>query len=255
VSNWPIVDGTIIPIAPDQAWATGSFNKMPVLGGATHDELTYSAGISEYFSGPPQAPMTADQYAAQTAAGAPCAFCAGGIMPPGAAALYPLSNYGGDPMLAYVRVTTDPLQCIEVRVMQKIAAQVPTYAYEFTYPNSPFYYPQMPGFKALASHTIDIQFLFDHYHGGPLGVNLDQTTGQPRDLNGQETILSDQMVGAWTHFVKTGNPNGAGDSPWPKFSADDSGRFFLEDIPVSTKAVLQFKADHKCEFWDVQQVP
>jgi para-nitrobenzyl esterase len=252
VSNWPIVDGTIIPIAPDQAWATGSFNKMPVMGGATHDELTFTTGIAEYFSGPPQAPITADQYAARIATGAPCAFCAGGIMPSGAAALYPLSNYGGDPMLAYDRVTTDPFRCIEVRVMQKIAAQVPTYAYDFTYPNSPFYYPQMPGFKALASHTIDIQFLFNNYHGGPLGVNLDQTTGQPRELNAQETALSDQMVAAWTNFVKTGNPNGAGNSPWPKFSADSSATYFVEDVPISTMSVSQFRADHKCDFWDVQ---
>ena len=173
-------------------------------------------------------------------------------MPSGAAALYPLSNYGGDPMLAYDRVTTDPFKCIEVRVMQKIAAQVPTYAYDFTYPNSPFYYPQMRGFKALASHTIDIQFLFNGYHGGPLGVNLDQTTGQPRELNAQETTLSDQMVAAWTNFVKAGNPNGAENSPWPKFSADSSGMYFVEDIPISTKSVSQFRADHKCDFWDAQ---
>jgi para-nitrobenzyl esterase len=252
VSSWPIVDGTIIPIAPDQAWATGSFNKMPVMGGATHDELTFSTGIAEYFSGPPQAPITADQYAAQTAAGAPCAFCAGGTMPSGVAAHYPLSNYDSDPMLAFARVTTDPFKCIEVQVMQKIATQVPTFAYDFAYPNAPFYYPQMPGFKALASHTIDIQFLFNNYHGGPLGVNLDQSTGRPRELNVHETTLSDQMVAAWTNFVMAGNPNGAGNSPWPKFSADSSGRYFVEDMPVSTKPVSQFRADHQCDFWDVR---
>ena len=67
-------------------------------------------------------------------------------------------------------------------------------------------------FQPLAAHTIDIQFLFDKWHGGQLGVNLDQTSGQPRELQGPEITLSDQLVAAWTNFAKTGNPNGPGAS-------------------------------------------
>ena len=65
------------------------------------------------------------------------------------------------------------------------------YGYDFTYQNAPYYFPRcrihrMPtgNFQALASHTIDIQFVFDNWHGGQLGVNLDQTSGQPRELQG-----------------------------------------------------------------------
>ena len=56
------VDGTIIPIQPEMAWTTGQYNKMPIMGGATKDESTFGESIREYFSGPPQAPLTAQQY-------------------------------------------------------------------------------------------------------------------------------------------------------------------------------------------------
>ena len=110
--------------------------------------------------------------------------------------------------------------------------------------------PKMPGYKPMAAHTIDIQFLFTNFHGSQLGVNLDQVTGQPRELNVTETKLSNQMVASWTNFANTGNPNGSGNSPWPKLTADDSGQYLVEDIPLSTTSVAQFRAEYKCDFWD-----
>src|SRR4029079_16352837 len=58
----PFIDGTIIPISPITAWTTGQYNKMPILGGATKEESTFGESIREYFSGPPQSPLTAQQY-------------------------------------------------------------------------------------------------------------------------------------------------------------------------------------------------
>ena len=62
-------------------------------------------------------------------------------------------------------------------------------------------------FQALAHHTADIQFVFPKWHGGNLGVNLDQLTGKPREIQGAEIALSDQITAAWTKFAKYGNPN------------------------------------------------
>jgi para-nitrobenzyl esterase len=104
-------------------------------------------------------------------------------------------------------------------------------------------------FQPLAAHTIDIQFLFSKYHGGNLGVNLDQTTGQPRELQGSEIGLSDQLVAAWTNFAKTGNPNAQGAPLWPVF-APNSGSFLSENVPSSSPySATQFFTDHKCDFW------
>ncbi|HZE26606.1 MAG TPA: carboxylesterase family protein [Terriglobales bacterium] len=230
-----IVDGSVIPIAPGQAWTTGQFNKMPMMGGAVKDEITFFTGINEWFSGPPQAPLTADQYAAAV----------GAVV----AAEYPVSAYGGDPMLAYERAVTDQFKCTELHVVQLWAVQTPTYAYDFVYQNAPYYFAKMPGFRPLAAHTIDIQFLFPGWHGGDLGVNIDQGTGEQRELNAAETGLSDQLVAAWTNFAATGNPNGSGDSPWPVFTAG-SQKYFVQDLSVSTETVEQFRSAYKCDFWD-----
>lgn len=237
----PFVDGTIIPIPPEQAWTTGRFNKMPVLGGGTANEWTFGSS-----------PISAEQYASAVAPGAPCTYCTGGVFPAGVADQYPLSSYGGDARLAHAQARTDVSRCSELHVAQKWAAQIPTYMYDFTYSSAPFYYPWTSNFKYLAAHTIDIQFVFDQYHGSPLGLNTDQTTGVPRELNAAETKLSDQLVAAWTNFAKTGNPNGSGklNSPWPRFVGGNSAKYFVEDMPLSTKSVPQFRTDHKCDFWD-----
>jgi para-nitrobenzyl esterase len=246
----PFVDGTIIPITPETAWTTGQYNHMPMMGGNVQDEGNFGISITEYFSGPPQVPMTPDQYVAAVTrtysgnagpGGTPPAY------PPGTVdavlAHYPLANYGNNPQLAYDAVTTHPGACRALHVDQLWAQRVPVYAYEFNYQNAPYYFPDMPGFVPLAAHTIDIQFLFSGWHGGQLGVNS-------RELNAPETVLSDQLVAAWTNFARTGNPNGgSGNSPWPRFTAG-SANFLSENIPLSTFTGAQFSANHQCDFWN-----
>jgi para-nitrobenzyl esterase len=227
-------DGTIVPVQPGAGWTTGQFNHMPIMTGLVRDEANFGIGITEYFSGPPQVPMTEAQYLASVSSAT--------------LAQYPLANYGNNPQLAYDRATTDPIACTTLRILQFIGPQVPTYGYEFTYQSAPYYFPEMPGFQPLAAHTIDIQFLFPSYHGGNLGVNLDQVSGQPRELNAQETQLSDELVAAWTKFAKYGNPNGAGNSPWSQFTAN-SQTLLAENIPSSPYSAAQFYTDHKCDYW------
>ena len=234
-------DGTIVALQPGVAWSTGQFHHMPIMAGLVHDEGNFGASIAEYFSGPPQVALTAAQYSARNSAAV--------------LAEYPLSNYGNDPQLAADRVGTDPIACTTLRVAQLLASQVPTYAYEFNYQNAPYYFPQMPNvssptgsFQPLAAHTIDIQFLFSGYHGGNLGLNLDQTTGQPRELDASETELSDQLVAAWTNFASTGNPNAQRNTLWPAFTTD-SPTFLSENIPSTLYPAAQFYVDHKCDFW------
>jgi para-nitrobenzyl esterase len=235
-------DGTIVPLQPGEAWKTGQFHHMPIMAGLVHDEGNFGLSITEYFSGPPQVALTAEQYMAMNS--------------PKVLAEYPLTSYDNNPQLAQDRVSTDPIACTTLRVGRLLAPQVPTYMYEFTYQNAPYYFPQMPNpasptghFQPLAAHTIDIQFLFTGYHGGNLGVNLDQTTGQPRELEGKELTLSDQLVAAWTNFAATGNPNDSGPTVWPRFTPG-APVFLAEDIPLSTLTADHFATNHHCAFWD-----
>ncbi|HVZ05809.1 MAG TPA: carboxylesterase family protein [Hyphomicrobium sp.] len=253
----PFVDGTVIPVDPQKAWTKGRFNKMPTMGGRVQDEANFSISISEYFSGPPQVPMTAEQYTAAVTntysgnagpGGAPPAY------PTGTAekvlAKYPLSAYDNNVQNAYNRVRTDVQKCQADHVLQLWGPQMPTYAYDFTYQNAPYFFPKMPGFRANAAHTIDIQFLFDNWHGGQLGVNLDQDTGMPREIQGKEVKLSNQLVAAWTNFAWSGNPNGNGNSPWPQYSGDDSSKYLVQDIPLSKMNQKKYRKKYNCDFWD-----
>lgn len=228
------VDGTVIPLQPDDAWKSGNFNKMPIMTGDVHDEGNFTVGINEYFSSP-QAAMTQDQYLARVTG----------------AALnqYPLANYG-NPALAYNAFGSDPQHCLTLHVVKELSLLVPVYAYEFDYQKAPYHFPQMPGYTPLATHTSDIQFLFPGYHGGIFGVNIDQATGQPREISGQEIALSDQLVAAWTNFAKSGNPNGLGNSPWPAFTSA-APNFYSQNIPTSSVyPAANYSADHKCDYWN-----
>jgi para-nitrobenzyl esterase len=243
-----MVDGTVIPITPEQAWSTGRFNHMPIMGGNTHDERTFGSGITEYFSGPPQKPLSAEDYIASVTqaysgnagpGGTPPAY------PPGTVekvlAEYPLSNYPS-PFLADDAAFTDPGACRGLHVSNLLSKSVPVYSYQFDYRDAPYYFPKMPGFDPLAAHTIDIQFLFPLWHGGELGV--------AHPLNDAETKLSNELVAAWTNFAASGNPNGSGNTPWPRY-VDGSGPYYSENIPgSSTVTAEQFATQHHCDFWD-----
>lgn len=241
------VDGTTIPVQPDVGWGSGAYHKMPIMGGSVKDEANFNLSITEYFSSP-QAATTVDQYNNNNSTAVKSA--------------YPLSAYGNNPQLAQNRISTDRGKCQYLNSF-KLMASTNTYGmytYDFTYQNAPYYFPQMPNvssatgyFQPLAAHTIDIQFLFPGYHGGQLGVNLSQdaispANNQPRELQGAEITLSDQLAGAWTNFAKTGNPNGTGVPVWPVFTTT-SATFLQQDIPNSTETEAQYRANYKCDFW------
>jgi para-nitrobenzyl esterase len=59
-------------------------------------------------------------------------------------------------------------------------------------------------------------------------------------------------VYAWTNFAWTGNPNGLGNSPWPRYKNKPNQPGILsENIPVlSTFTDAQYNAAHRCDFWD-----
>jgi para-nitrobenzyl esterase len=153
------------------------------MGGAVKEESNFGESIREYFSGPPQAPLTDVQYATLVNA-----TYVPPLYVPGAAALV-LAQYpaGANPQATYSRSFTDPGKCRALHVL-KLQASSDTgngvYGYDFTYQHAPYYFPQMPNpasttgyFRAQAAHTIDIQLLFSGWHGGQLGVNLGQDAG------------------------------------------------------------------------------
>jgi para-nitrobenzyl esterase len=234
-----MIDGTIIPMAANEAWSSGQFNRVPVLGGTTRDEDAFFLGVYEYLSG---APLTKKQYIN----GIKNLFTSPPY-PPGTAARL-LHRYSvqelGSANRANDRLFTDDWTCTTRHVYQLMSQWVPVYAYEFVYQDAPYYFPAMRGFEPLAAHTIDIQFLFNDFHGSYLGQNS-------RPLNAQERVLSAEMVAAWTNFARSGNPNGSGNHPWPMYTSEHGApAILLEDIPVSITTDAGFAEFHQCDYWN-----
>jgi para-nitrobenzyl esterase len=254
----PMVDGTIIPLQPVDAWTSGAFNHVPMMNGRVHDEQNFGLAQLQLFKAGRPPFTTADYVAGITAAFSPPNPLSPGVpYPPGTAAeilaQYPTSGNPATPasatppppQIAWDRAITDMGQCQTRHLNKILGPQVPYYAYQFDEITAPFYFPKMLLFTSLAYHTSDIQYLFPTYHGGPAPPAVGYP---PLKLNAQQTTLSNQLVGFWTRFASTGNPNGVGNNPWPRFTLPVNAPAYLsENIPtLSTYTDTQFAANNHC---------
>jgi para-nitrobenzyl esterase len=245
------MDGTILPIAADQAWTTGQFNRVPIINGTTEDEGGFVASLNEYLSGQPLDAagyngLVTGIYTGNTnifngptgIAGVPPFYPAGTAAK--VLARYPLAAYAS-PSLAEIAVLTDTESCRAQHLNHLLSQWVPLYAYEFRDRNAPWYFPSL-SFTPGAAHTADNQFLFPLWHGGPLGT--------PHPLTIQELKLSDEMVAAAPSFMVSGDPDFVGNHPWPRYDVD-SRVYLSENIPrLSRISEADFSAAHQCAFWD-----
>ena len=235
----PMLDGTVLPVQPPAAWASGQFSHIPLMNGNVQDEENFTLAIDEYFSNP-RSPISDAQYMSTISN-----TYASPRYPAGTAEevlqKYSVAKYGSA-QLAWDRAGTDPRICVEMALNRVLAPQIPVYAYLFDDETAPFYFPKLPGFTSGAYHTSDIQFLFPLYHGGG---------GTEHKLIGAQATLSNELVSAWTRFAWTGNPNGVGNAPWPVFKEDPRiSDILLQNVPaLSTETTTQFYTSHNCGFW------
>jgi len=243
----PMVDGTVIPEQEIDLVRSGKFNKMPIMMGTTHDEGNFNAGILQYFKKDRAALNETDYrgYLQRTyggnagAGGSPPAYPKDTIDK--VAARYPVSKAGAQ--MAWDTAHSDALACRGQYTAEALSARVPVYMYLFDDRTAQTYFPKMPGFQPLAYHTADIAYVFTGYHGGPKGV--------PFTLAPVQAQLSDRMVAAWANFSRTGNPNGSGDAPWPRWKkGGDTPAYFLQkDGWKAVQTNAEFAAAHQCDFW------
>jgi para-nitrobenzyl esterase len=244
----PMVDGTVIPQQEIDLIRAGTFNKMPVMMGTTHDEGNFSAGIFQYFKKDRAALNEADYrgYLKRTYGGNAGP---GGSPPPYPAntidkvmAHYPVSKAGAQ--LAWDSAHSDMLACRGQYTAEALSSHAPVYMYLFDDRTAQTYFPKMPGFQPLAYHTADIAYVFPGYHGGPKGL--------PFTLTATQSQLSDRMITAWANFAHSGNPNGKGDAPWPRWKkGGDTPAYLLQNVGwKSVQTNAQFAATHQCDFWN-----
>lgn len=243
----PMVDGTVIPLQVIDAVQAGKMNKMPIMMGTTHDEGNFNAGIAQYFK-KDRAPLTdADYHGYVTKSvggnagpgGAPPAFAKGTV--DAVLARYQPEKLGGAQM-AWDTAHSDQIACRGNYMAPALAEHAPVYMYMFDDRTAPSYFPAMNGYRSLAYHTSDLPYLFAGFHGGPEGV--------PVTLDAKQQALSDRMIAAWGNFARTGNPNGAGDAPWPRWRKDGPAYLLQDNAWTHTRTDAEFAAAHGCGFWN-----
>jgi para-nitrobenzyl esterase len=217
----PTVDGFVLPASVGDAVRSGRFNRVPVVEGTNHDEWRLFVAISELTN---RAPLTADGYvpAIESTLGVPRSTAES------LAAAYPLSSYPS-PSLALGALGTDAIFACNARTLVGLlSARAPTYQYEFNDPQAPMPFLPPVSFPTGAYHAAELPYVF---------------VISPSLLAPDQVRLSGTMVGYWTRFARTGNPNSPSTPYWPRAGA---GERFQDLVPDAVRPATGFATDHRC---------
>jgi para-nitrobenzyl esterase len=216
------------------AFASGRFNRVPVMEGATHDEYRLFIPLFFDFAG---GPLTPELYPVGISIllGVPFTDV------PAIMAQYPLANYPS-PSIALAALATDAVFSCNARSAAKsLSRHVPTYVYEFSDATAPQRHLPPASFPYGAAHESELQYLFDIVTSLP-----------PIPLNADQEKLSRAMVTYWSNFAYTGNPNfgpqGIAAPLWVRHNHTDYVHSLQSPMPQPYSGDA-FAADHKCEFW------
>lgn len=216
----PVTGTATLPVDPMAAIADGRAAKVPVLVGSNADEFTLFVALQYLRLKKPYTDGQYPQLLSDTFGPAADAV----------AARYPLHHYGGSVPLAYSAAVTDGVfACVADRTAEGMSKIAPVYSYEFNDRAAPAPDPlrTLP-FPVGASHSLELRYLFD--------------VGGAPPLNPGQRELSDQMIDAWSQFVRDGNPG----TDWPTFGGDEK-RLSLR--PDGNRVEANFEQAHQCQFW------
>ena len=223
----PVVDGVVLTQPPGAAFASGQFNRVPVITGTNHDEYRLFVAIAYDYAGQS---LTDSQY--PTVIGD--VFCQASPLAAAVLVSYPLSNYPGPaaPQALAAWFTDLSFSCPARNAAQSLSSYVPTYAYEFNDENAPLSFGLPPASFPLGSyHAAEIQYL----------VNI---FGAPAPFTSDQQRLSDTMIAYWAQFAATGNPNVRTAPNWRPFNAQTDRVLSL--IPPTPTVKSDFDVDHQC---------
>src|SRR5580693_7584819 len=224
----PNINSEVLPESLGTAFATGNFNRVPIINGTNRDEWRLFVALSELEGNP----VTASNYQSMISStlGVPAAVAA--VI----AAKYPLTAYPS-PSVALGAVGTDAIfACPALSIDQSVSRFVPTFAYEFNDENAPELFLPPVSFPYGAAHASEIQYLF----GLPTAVF-------PTALSAQQQQLAATMKGYWTNFAKSGQPSSFGAPFWPLFNGLTQPMQSL--APPVPHTENTFAIAHNCAFW------
>jgi para-nitrobenzyl esterase len=182
----PVADGRLLPDLPSTLWAEGRQHDVPMLIGSNADEGNAFLEDLQVSTGTYEATMQ---------------HIFGGYADEGLA-LYPVGA-GGDTLTPLSRMLTEVGFASTARfaATESSRAGAPAYLYEFT---------RVP-LKSMnplgAFHGVEIPYVF-----GTAGL-----FGSLGPIEDADYRLSATIMGYWTRFATTGDPNGGNAPAWPRY--------------------------------------
>jgi para-nitrobenzyl esterase len=186
-----VVDGKLLTEPVPDTYAAGKQAHVPLLAGWNRDEGSYLGNG-----------MTAEKWKERAATMFKDRAAEFLTLYPGDTdeqAVNSAIDYGSDSFIAF-----STWKWLEA---DRKTSDAPVYRYHFELRATPSKFH--PG--TFAFHSDDIEYVFG---------TLDTRPGFV--VRPEDRTLSNQMMGYWTNFAKTGDPNGAGLPAWPRYDKDDS---------------------------------
>jgi para-nitrobenzyl esterase len=199
LSNWPIVDGWVIPDDQYKLYESRQYNDVPVLIGYNSDE-----GFS--FS-PPRTPE--DYIASVKSRFGPFADQLIAAYPPGTGTV---AKTARDLMrdAAFGWHTW-----IWARLQSKTGKSK---VYHYYFDQHPDYPADSPQAGRGSPHGQEVAYVFQHLNPSQQTTKLDQA-------------ISEAIAAYWTNFAKFGDPNGPGLPRWPAFSDANPVLMYFSQTP------------------------
>jgi para-nitrobenzyl esterase len=212
----PVADGMVLPDTVTSLLLAGQAAPVPVLLGTNRDEGTL-------FHSPPTITAVADEQEYRDALTRTFGAAVDAIVERYPPAAFDSANR------ALAEVTGDAFfVCPARRTARAIAAAAPTYLYAFQREPAD---PLLPDLGVL--HGAELAFVF--------GTDVPLGKVAPGD-----EPLSLAMQAYWGRFAASGDPNGEGAVPWPRYDTSSDANIVL-DLPIVGGSAHKRE---QCDFWD-----
>jgi para-nitrobenzyl esterase len=157
-------------------------------------------------------------------------------------ALYPASGYDA-PTWALIAVDSDfpagaacPYREVARAAAGANGKPIWRYVYTHTFENDP---NNLTPFRAF--HAAELPFVF----GDPSYVKgFGPHTATPAELT-----LAGQLMGYWSRFAKTGDPNESGATAWPRYDATTDAMLQIDDTSTEISGANSYRK-LQCDFYD-----
>ncbi len=205
----PVIDSYVLPLSPYQAYVAGRVNTRAVLVGSNADEAR--SIIEDDVTTLKAATFDSDITKRW------------GALPPPLLAAYPHAT-DAEAVTARLGFERELRFGWDDWAWARLAAKTGAPVYYYHFAHAPPFSKNSVYAGWGPSHFAELWYVFDH---------LDQQSAW--SWSAGDRRLAGEMAGYWTNFVKTGDPNGAGLPPWPRFDPEHDSVMRLDD-PVRVTA-------------------